>query len=272
VDQVLAVQWSPDGKHLAAAGGSPGSFGEVCVWDVPASGAWDKPRVLRDHADAIYGLAWRPGAEELATGSLDKTAKIWDVTAGKVKRTLKDHVDAVMSVAYSADGKWLATGSMDRTVKLYDTVTDTKQTNLNHGDGVTAIAFGPKSDILVAACVNKEVKVWPVRAGVVENPLRGHGEGEPVNAVAFSADGSIFVWGASNRRVRVWNGDVGGQRREMADCPDWIYAVSASPDGKTVAAGGGDGKVYFWNAADGKLLRSVPMGAPAAVASAGVKK
>jgi WD40 repeat protein len=243
------------------------------VWDVPASGAWSKPRVFRDHADAIYGFAWRPNGDEFATGSLDKTAKIWDLSSGKAKRTLKDHVDAVMGVAYSADGKWLATGSMDRTVKLYDTATVQKQASLNHGDGVTAIAFGPKSDILVAACVNKEVKVWPVRAGAIENPLRGHGEGEPVNALAFSADGSLFVWGAANRRVRVWSGDVANQRREMSDCPDWVYSVSASPDGKTVAAGGGDGKVYFWNTADGKLLRTVPLGAsPANVtASSGVK-
>jgi WD40 repeat protein len=94
------------------------------------------------------------------------------------------------------------------------------------------------------------------------------GEGEAINAATFSADGSLFVWGAANRKVRIWNGEVSSHRREMSDCPDWVYAVAAAPDGKLVAGGGGDGKVYFWNPADGKLVRSVPLGPAAAIASA----
>lgn len=270
VDQVLAIQWSPDGRHLAAAGGSPGSFGEVCVWDVPAEGAWGKPRVLRDHTDTLYGFAWRPTGDEFATGSLDKTARVWDLASGKVKRVLRDHVDAVMSVAYSPDGKWLATGSMDRTVKLYDAASGSKVGNLSHGDGVTAIAFAPRSDILAAASADKVVRVWPVKPGNAESPLRDLREDEPVTCVAFSGNGSLFLWGASNRRVRIWSGDAATHRRELRDCPDWIYSVSASPDGKTVAAGGGDGKIYFWGADDGKLLRAVPVGGPdSGLASAG---
>ena len=107
----------------------------------------------------------------------------------------------------------------------------------------------------------------PVKAEATQNPLRSHGEGEAVDSLAFSADGSTFAWGAINRRVRIFNGDVGGQRREMGDSADWVYAVSLSPDGKTVAAGSGDGKVYFWTTADGKLTRAVPLGPAAAVAA-----
>jgi WD40 repeat protein len=133
--------------------------------------------------------------------------------------------------------------------------------------------FSAKSD-LVVACAEKQVRVWPVKAGSVENPLRGHGEGEAINAAAFSADGSVFIWGASNRKVRVWNGEVSNHRREMNDCQDWVYAVAASPDGKVAAAGAGDGKVYFWNTEDGKLLRSVALGpgAPPAAATTGATK
>jgi WD40 repeat protein len=263
VDQVLSVAWSPDGKRLAAAGGLASSTGEVCVWDVPAAGAaWDKPRVLRDHTDTIFAVAWRPGTGEFATASNDKTAKVWDLAAGKATRTLKDHVDVVSAVAYSPDGKWLATGSADRTIKLYQTDTGAKAASLSHGEGVTAVAFSAKSDLVVSATQDKRVSVWPVRTGSIENPVRGHGEGEAVTAVAFSSQGDTFVWGASNRKVRIWNGEVSQHRREMNDAPDWVYSVAASPDGKQVAAGCGDGKVYFWTANDGKLERSVPLGGP----------
>lgn len=259
-DQVLSLAWSSDGKYLAAAGGVSGVGGEVCIWEagVPAA-PWPRPRLLKEHTDAIYSIAWRPGTTELATGSLDKAVKVWDAVTGQVKRTVKDHVDAVFSVAYSPDGKWLATGSSDRTLKLYQTDTGARVSSFAHNDGVTAVAFSAKSDLVIAAA-EKQLRVWPVRAGVVENPLRGHGEGEAILGVAFSADGSAFAWSAANRRVRLWNGEVSSQRRELADCPDWVYAVSVSPDGKLVTGGGGDGKVYTWKSDDGKLLYAAALG------------
>jgi WD40 repeat protein len=262
VDQVLSLAWSSDGKQLAAAGGLSGSYGEVCVWDVPAppSAAWPKPKVIKGHTETIYSAAWRPGTQELATGSLDKTARIWDAASGAELKVLKDHVDAVLGVAYSADGKWLATGSLDRTVKLYDAATRTKASSFVNPDGVTAVSFGPKSDIVACAC-DRSLRVWPVKAGSVENPLRGQGEGEAITSLAFSADGGTFAWGAANRRVRIWSGDVANHRREMSDpITDWVYGVSLSPDGKRVAAGTGEGKLYFWNTQDGKLERTVSFG------------
>jgi WD40 repeat protein len=140
--------------------------------------------------------------------------------------------------------------------------------SLSHGDAVTALAFTSKGDLLVTACADKQVRVWPVKAGSIDNPLRSHGEGEAVNAVAFSADGSVFVWGAANHKVRVWDGGVSNQKREMDDPTDWVYAVVASPDAKTLVAGAGDGKLYFWNQADGKLLRAQLLGAGTSVAAA----
>lgn len=269
VDQVTSLAWSSDGKRLAAAGGLSGSFGEVCVWDAPSPpNAWGKPRVLKDHTDSITCVAWRPGTSELATTSTDKTVRIWDASAGKVTQVLKDHVDAVFGVAYSADGKWMATCSADRTAKLYELPARTKVSSFNHADAVTAVTFNPKSDLLLTACLDKQVRVWPAKAGTVENPLRNRGEGEPINSLTYSADGSLCVWGASNRMVRVWNDNVENRQREFRGAPDWVYAVAASPDGKQVAGGAGDGKVYFWQASDGKLERSVPLGPAAVVASA----
>jgi WD40 repeat protein len=298
VDQVLALAWSSDGRWLAAAGGLPGVHGEICIWN---TATWVRPRFLKQHTDTIYGIAWRPRAPEFAAASLDKTVTIWNSANGTVVRTLKDHADAVFAVAYSPDGHWLATGSADRSVKLYrwegvqafrlsgfqgNRTEQQDPQNLNqpgraasagapvrpaaalsHPDGVSALAFGPKSDLLVSACLDKRVRVWPVKAEAIEKPTRTHEEGEPVNAVAFSADGSLFLWGAVNHKVRIWNAEVSERKQEMSDATDWVYAVAASPDGKTVAAGAGDGKIYWWNGADGKLIRSQTMGGAVALAA-----
>jgi hypothetical protein len=266
--QVLSLAWSSDGKRLAAAGGVPSSFGELCLWDVPLPGAgWPAPRAARDHTDTIASVAWRPGAAELATASPDRTVRIWDAAALKVSRVLKDHADSVLAVAYSPDGRWMATGSLDRTVKLYRTDGYVRTTSLSHGDGVLALAFGPKSDIVASGCLDKQVRVWPVKEGSVENPLRSHGEGEAVDALAFSAAGDRFAWGAINRKVQLFNGEVSNRLREWQEAQDWVYAVTLSPDGKRVAAGSGEGKLYLWSAEDGKRIAAVPLGAGAVAAA-----
>ena len=68
-------------------------------------------------------MAYSPDGKTLASGSGDKTIKLWDVATGKEQATLKGHTDWVTSVAFSPDGKTLASGSEDKTIKLWDVAT-----------------------------------------------------------------------------------------------------------------------------------------------------
>lgn len=265
-DQVLSLAWSSDGKHLAAAGGIAGATGEVNLWD---AGTWGAPKTFRQHADTINGIAWKPGAMEIATAGMDKTVKIWDAATGDVTKTMKDHADPVFAVAYSPDGKWLASGSGDRSAKLYATGQYDRAVQVfRHGEGVTALAF-PKNDLLISASTDKQARAWPVTKDAVENPLRQHGEGGTINAVAYSANGDTFVWGASNNRIKVWNREMSNHREDGPPLPDWVYAVAVSPDGNTVAAGTGDGKVYLWTQGEGRALG--PNATPKVIETAGKK-
>ena len=54
-------------------------------------------------------MAFHPNGKQLASGSCDNTAKIWDLDAGKEVETLGGHI--VITLAYSPDGTLLATAS-----------------------------------------------------------------------------------------------------------------------------------------------------------------
>jgi len=56
--------------------------------------------------------------KHVATGSYDRTAKIWDAAPGAEVTTLRGHDGTVEATRFSPDGKLLATGSYDGTVKL----------------------------------------------------------------------------------------------------------------------------------------------------------
>ena len=71
----------------------------------------------------VNSVAFSPDGQRLASGSGDKTVKIWDSATGKELFALKGHADPVTSVAFSPDGQRLASGSRDQTVKIWDSAT-----------------------------------------------------------------------------------------------------------------------------------------------------
>ncbi|MBN1428381.1 MAG: hypothetical protein JXB07_08350 [Anaerolineae bacterium] len=83
----LLVKWSPDGKHLAVAGGLDAAckidpFAEgweenaVMVWDITTG---DLLHTFLGHTGRVFSLAWSPDGHMLASGSADGTVIVWDV-------------------------------------------------------------------------------------------------------------------------------------------------------------------------------------------------
>jgi hypothetical protein len=99
--RVYALAYSPDGWHLAAAGGD----GTVWRWD--AAGKHFLPP-LKVGDGAVLALAYSPDGKHLATGDTSRAVKVWDAATGDLRLALTGHAGAVRGVAYSPDGRLLA--------------------------------------------------------------------------------------------------------------------------------------------------------------------
>ncbi|MFM6370305.1 MAG: WD40 repeat domain-containing protein, partial [Dolichospermum sp.] len=68
------------------------------------------------HSYSVNSLAYSPDGQTLASGSWDKTIKLWNARTGNLLQTL-GHSYSVNSLAYSPDGQTLASGS--GTIKIW---------------------------------------------------------------------------------------------------------------------------------------------------------
>jgi uncharacterized protein with WD repeat len=254
-DYVRSLAFSPDGKMLAAAGGPPQRGGEIKIWDVNSH---QLLRTLLGHKDCIYSVAWSPDGKLLASGSYDKMVKLWDVATGAEVKNLQDHIDAVFAVAFSPDGKHLASGSQDRSVKIWDIASGQRLYTLSDAtDGLTSIAYSPSGKQIAAAGYDKTIYVWQV--GDTDGRLLRSliADEDSILALAWSPDGKVLITSSSDGSIRFRDAATLDPVGIIAHQPDWVEALSVSPDGTRLAAGRFNGTLSLF---DMKSFKEVGLG------------
>ena len=159
----------------------------------------------------MTAVAVHPSGAVLASGSEDRTVKLWDVETGVRLAVLAGHGARVSSVTFNADGSTLATASDDGTVRLWTSLGRLRRTLDLGGDPVLDVAFSPNGDLIASALSSGIIALHDVKSGDRVGILTGHTSG--VRAVVFSPDGTLLASGAwwlrheapDHTSIRLWD-------------------------------------------------------------------
>ena len=215
---------------------------------------------IRGHTAGLYRVAHSSDGKRLATASIDKTAKVWDVASGQELLTLRGHTMDVTGVAFSPDGTRLATSSSDKTAKVWDAVTGQELLTLRgHSGFIAGVAFNPDGKRLATASLDKTAKVWDAATGKELLTLIGHTGG--VGSIVFTSDGKRLATSCWNDELestaRVWDADTGKLLLTLMGHTNGLWDIASSPDGKRLATCGSEGTAKIWDSASGRLLTTI---------------
>ena len=249
----------------------------------------EKTLKLEGHSGYIWKIIKLKNGD-LASGSRDKTIKIWDMKTGVCKKTFNHHQNSILSLIQLKNGNLLS-GSRDGTICEWTDDQYIRNENLNSGN-VLCLLEAPNLDFIVVAFSNHSIMVF--KEGTCAGKLEGHSDWvwdlclyDENTLVSASEDGSIKFWnleslkliktipvhkesvnkvlklskdifitGSSDKSIKLWNVETDELLMTLLGHDDYVRDLEIISE-DLIASGGEDGTIKIWNLKNKKCITTL---------------
>lgn len=239
---------------------------------------------IEGHTDIVTTLSLSRDKLWLASGSLDRTVRIWNVetsidalcdtgnNALKCYLTLVGHDNRVCDIVFSGDGALVVSASTDSTVKIWSMETgDCLYTLSGHSSLVSSISISDKYHMIASASGDAAFRLWNLQNGTcIENVQWESGPVVICDFVEISSskqylltahaqlvqqEARILLWDVLDRETGWVDGRLSAPKYAINDLRGRPTSISTNTDDSCslLAACCSDGSVHVWDVSEAPL-------------------
>ena len=223
--------------------------------------------VLKGHGGFVNAVAISPDGKTIASGSVDKTARLWDHVTGIEKHILKGHTDQITAIDWNHDGTHILTGSTDNSVRIWDATTGKEFDYFKVDTEVWSAAFSPDGTRIAVGSRGGKACVLDIKSKNVLARFEKHREW--IYSIAWHPDGKTIVTSSHDGTARIWNAATGMEAPvQLVDLPAMgqlqkahkahkVHMASWNRAGDRIVSCLDNNTAIIWDARTGKELKTL---------------
>lgn len=223
---------------------------------------------LQGHNDSVWILAFSKDGQNLASGSLDGTVRLWDLDLRRERIKIAGHTGGIKALAYTEDNRLLACGTgLDGILRLWDAGTSGQlSTLLDHANLNKAIAFSSDGKTLASAGSEDDTILLSdvtqtFNSNLEDSPIHSLiGNQHGITALALSSPvrdprspsvPNRLASGGKDARIHLLDVTTQSELTILRGAESTITTLTFDPTSTSIFSGEDNGTVREWNALTG---------------------
>jgi serine/threonine-protein kinase len=255
--RVTALNFSPDGKFLAAGG----KTGAVVLWELNGN----RERASFAGQGEVSCVAFSPDGKWLTAAGPEPNVRLWELGRGDPieKPSLKGQGGPIHVLSFDRDGKTLFAAGRDGSIRSWESITNQPRFHTlveGRSFDTTALAWSPGNGTLAAGTRSGSVRWWTAANG----GFKGQPEevrALPVQALALAPDGQSLLFNRGDglvRRATLTSKEFLEGESPLPGHPGGERELVVAPDGTVFAGGSAGPSVKLWGLPEFRELAELP--------------
>ncbi len=211
---------------------------------------------LTGHSDVVSAVAFSPDGKILASGSLDRTIRLWNTVTGALLNTLNGNKLGVLALDFSIDGSLLASGGGDPRAPDWNrraqgelAIWDLQSQQRHQVIGITAsvqsLDYSADGKWLGIGLFNGTVSL--MRSNDYLNRREWKHSKSAVNCICFAPDSQSLAIASNDGLIRLRQTKTGDELAQYRGHIGSVDSLAFNRDGSQFVSGGADKKIRLWD-------------------------